>query len=64
MPFLQKVSLLSTFKDVQGRRLMHTEEVLGLLTCEIVFTFQPILSFLFSEVPSVKKTLGKIYIKR
>ena len=43
---------------------MHTEEVLGLLTCEIVFTFQPILSFLFSEVPSVKKTLGKIYIKR
>jgi len=64
MPFLQKVSLLSTFKDVQGRRLMHTEEVLGLLTCEIVFTFQPILSFLFSAVPSVKKILGKIYIKR
>ena len=42
---------------------MHTEEVLGLLTCEIVFTFQPILSLLFSGVPTVKKHLEKFTLR-
>ena len=42
---------------------MHNGQVLELLTCEIVFTFQFTLYLLFSGVPSVKKHLEKFTLR-